>query len=64
MAFTQAQLDAIDTAITSGALSVRFQDREITYRSLKDLLAARTIIATALGQPAIRQVRMETKTGL
>jgi len=63
MAFTQAQLDSLDEAIVSGALIVHFQDRSITYRSLKDLLTARGVVAAAL-DTTIRQVRVETKTGL
>ncbi len=62
--FTAAELAALNTAIASGALEVRFQDRTIMYRSMKDLLAARTIILAALATTTIRQVRMETKTGL
>lgn len=40
MAFTSAQLAALETAAASGQLRVRFGDREITYQSLADLLSA------------------------
>lgn len=44
MAFTQADVDALDAAIKSGELSVRFRDREVTYRSLDDLIKARRYV--------------------
>lgn len=48
MAFTQSQLDAIETAIASGELKVVFDGREVMYRSIDDLLKARSTIKTAL----------------
>jgi len=62
--FTADDLNAINRAIVSGALEVRFQDRTITYRSMKDLLAARTIILASFNAPTIRQVRVETLKGV
>lgn len=45
MALTQTDLDAIDAAIASGELSVRDKDgRQITYRSMGELLQARDAI--------------------
>lgn len=48
MAWTQAQLDAIESAIASGELTVRFGDRTVTYRSMEELLQARGVIKEAL----------------
>lgn len=48
MAFTQSQLDAIETAIASGELKVMFDGREVIYRSIDDLLKARNTIKAAL----------------
>ena len=48
MAFTQTQLDAVESAIASGELKVMFDGREIIYRSIKDLLLARNTIKSAL----------------
>jgi hypothetical protein len=46
MAFTSADLDAIDRAIASGVLKVRFADgRQVDYRGTDDLLRARALIA-------------------
>ncbi len=48
MAWTQQQLDAIEAAIASGELTVRFGDRTVTYRSMEELLQARAVIQEAL----------------
>jgi hypothetical protein len=48
MAWTQAQLDAIEAAIAGGELTVHFGDRSVTYRSMDDLLKARAVIKDAL----------------
>ena len=49
MAFSQADLDNIDAAVASGALRVKYSDREVQYQSLADLLRARALVAKALG---------------
>jgi len=48
MAWTQTQLDAVEAAIASGELTVRFGDRTVTYRSMDELLQARGVIKDAL----------------
>lgn len=47
--FTQAHLDAIDEAIASGALTVKYSDKEVTYGSFDDLMKRRRYIAGQLG---------------
>jgi hypothetical protein len=37
MAFTQAQIDALQAAIAQGVLTVQFADRTVTYRSLREM---------------------------
>lgn len=50
MAWTTADLDAINEAIASGARKVRFADnREVEYRTLADMRSIRDEIAAALG---------------
>ncbi len=65
--FTVTDLITIDHAIASGTLEVRFQDRTVIYRSMDDLLKARTVILGYLqalsGQPARRQIRIYTGSG-
>jgi hypothetical protein len=47
--FTQAQLDAIDAGIAFSALTVRYEGKSTTFRSLDDMLRIRSLIAAALG---------------
>jgi hypothetical protein len=65
--FTSNDLATIDKAIAAGARSVRFQDREVEYASMDDLLKARTEILNELsaqtGPQPIRQVRVYTGSG-
>lgn len=48
MAFTQSDLTNIDAAIATGELSVEVNGRKIVYRSVDDLLKARSTIVTCL----------------
>lgn len=48
MAFTLAQLSAIEAAIGSGELSVSYDGKTVTYRSVSDLLTARDTIRAEL----------------
>lgn len=41
MAVTQADLQALDEAIATGATKVRYGDKEVTYRSLAEMRAIR-----------------------
>ena len=52
MAFTNADLNAIDAAIASGELTVSSGGRTVTYRSMSDLLKARQTIAAELAAAA------------
>lgn len=49
MAFTLAQLDAVEAAIASGTLTVHYSDKSVTYKSTADMIMARQIIRRALG---------------
>jgi hypothetical protein len=48
MAFTSTDLDAVNAAIASGELTVKHNGREVTYRSMDDLLKARQTIQAEL----------------
>lgn len=55
MAFTLTQLSAIEAAIASGQLSINYDGKSVTYRSVGDLISARNLIRadlTASGQLA------------
>jgi hypothetical protein len=58
MAYTQADLDALQEAIATGAMTVKFgsgpDSREVTYRSLADMRAIEANIIAAI-TPAARQ---------
>lgn len=53
MDFTQANLDAINKALTSGTLTVECDGDKITYRSVSELLRIRDLIKSDLGTPRI-----------
>ena len=46
--FTQEKLDALECAIAEGALRVKYSDKEIEYRSLKEMMAIRDVIKKEL----------------
>lgn len=65
--FTTDHLIAINQAIASGALTVEYDGRRITYRSIEDLLRAKIAIESYLngttGTVITRQHRMEPRSG-
>lgn len=48
MAFTLSQLNALDSAIASGQLSVNYDGKSITYRSVSELMKARDLVRSEL----------------
>jgi hypothetical protein len=48
MAFTSADLTAIEKAIASGVLVVKFSDRQVTYQSTADLFKVRDMIKNSI----------------
>lgn len=48
-AFTQEQYTALSEAIAMGAHKVKYQDKEVEYRSLKDMIALQGRMAKDLG---------------
>ena len=64
MAYTQAQVDALENAIATGAMRVRVGDRDTMFRSLeemKSLLAE--MKAEVAGTTPIRHIRVKTNKG-
>jgi len=47
--FTVARLEALEGAIAEGVMTVRYSDKEVTYRSMSEMLQARDLIRRALG---------------
>jgi hypothetical protein len=48
MAFTQSQLDALEAAIASGTLEVRYGEKSVRYQSTADMIKARDLIRDGL----------------
>ncbi len=46
--YTQEDLDAIEDAIAKGARRVKYTDKEIEYRSLKEMMEIRDFIKRCL----------------
>lgn len=51
--FSQAGLDAIEEAIAGGYLRVKYDDKEVWYRDMNELLKARELIRKRLGAGTI-----------
>lgn len=58
MAFTQQDLDSVNRAIATGELEVKYDGKEVKFRSMDDLIKARDLIrddlAAQAGQPRRR----------
>lgn len=52
MAYTSADLDALDAAITDDALEVEYDGRRTKFRSMSELLAARAHVKAELAAAA------------
>ena len=58
MAFTQDDVDAINDAIATGEMEVEFADgKRVRYRSIADLVRAKTHIETRISTDAGRRPR-------
>ena len=68
MAYTQTDLDAIDSAIASGELEVSEGDKRVKYRSMNELQKARGFIAGQLaaiaGKRPTKQYRVNVSKGI
>lgn len=49
MAYTLDQLTAIEESIANGALIVKYADKEVTYRSLDDMIRISNLMKAELG---------------
>lgn len=55
MAWTAADLAALESAIARGEQTVQFSDRQVTYRSIDALLKARAAVIAELGSGGAKQ---------
>jgi hypothetical protein len=51
--YTLDQLEALEAAIAEGALRVKYTDKEIEYRSLKEMKTIRRDMRRALGLESV-----------
>lgn len=63
MAFTQTDLDNLNTAITHGELAVELNGRKVVYRSVDDLIKARTLVLSELGSASASASADGTRRG-
>jgi hypothetical protein len=60
MAWTQADLDALDKALKSGVLQVQRGDRLVKYRDLDEMLRVREMIRAELGLTETNGISVQT----
>lgn len=67
MAYTQADLDALDRAIASSKLEVQLGDRRVRYRTMDELIMARNHVAAQLssvpGRTSFKRYNFSTLRG-
>lgn len=63
MAFTSAQYAALQAAIADGALTVRYADKTVTYRSLDEMVRILKMMENDLGMNANPSGRYFTQFG-
>lgn len=63
MAVTQTDLDDLEEAINSGALIVRFADRQVQYRNLDEMRRIAAGMKAQLNGPTTKRVRVATRSG-
>ena len=65
MAYTQADLDALQQAIATGANRVRFGDKDTSFRTLDEMLRLEDKIKAAIaGKPRVVARRSKFNRGL
>jgi hypothetical protein len=60
--FTVARYEALKSSIASGLLSVQYEDRRETYRSLAEMQQILRLMESELGVVRSRGVRMRAQT--
>ena len=56
MAYTQTHLDALQEALASGTLTITFEGRRMTYRSVQELQRAISVVQNSLNQQSGKRV--------
>lgn len=68
MAFTQTDLDKIESLLASGVKEIEYNGRRMTYQTAQELLKTRSLLASAIDgnsvQPKRGIVRVTVSNGL
>ena len=65
MAWSESDITALETAIKQGTVRVKFADREITYRSLDEMIRLRDLmISSVRGKPRQNHTLSAITTGV
>ena len=59
----QSHLDALQEALASGTLTVTFEGRSMTYRSVQELQRAISVVQSSLNQQSGKRVRQYRLSG-
>lgn len=63
--YTETQLAALEDSIAKGIFKVKYDDKEITYRSLKEMFQLREHMRQCLGKsPKGGRILISTKKGI
>lgn len=63
MAWTSADVEKLERAIASGKLTVRYQDRQVTYQSTDAMLRALKVMRAEVEPTKRRRTFRMTQTG-
>lgn len=68
MAFTQTDLDKIESLLASGVKEIEYNGRRMTYQTAQELLKTRSLLASAIDGNAVQPkrgiVRVTVSNGL
>lgn len=66
MAYTTEQLTALENVIADGVLTVKYGEKQVTYRSLDEMIRIRNLMRSDLGltDAAARRVTPVIRKGL
>ena len=65
--YTQLQYDTLCAAIAQGALEVKYADKQVTYRSLDDMIRIKSLMEADLGlssSGSSRAIKSTFRSGL
>lgn len=62
MAFTQTDLDAVNSAIASGEFKIEVQGRMVQYRSVDELITARDLIKAEIAAGTVSNTAVRRGT--